>query len=99
VVFLGGSLYFFRIDVAGEAGHDLFVRVTQDHDARVLNQIRDVAGGQLRVAIVANVICWVSPSLVLGWTSGRVLTIRLAELPRTPHRRSSENFPSTPLGK
>ena len=47
VVFFGGQPYFLRIDVAGETGHDLPLRVTQDQDARVTDEIQGVTGGQL----------------------------------------------------
>jgi hypothetical protein len=55
-IFLGGSPYLIRIDIAGEAGYDRTVRVTQDDDARVSEQIQGVAGGQPRRSIITHAI-------------------------------------------
>jgi hypothetical protein len=84
----GGSPYLKRIDIAGEAGYDRTVRVTQDDDARVTDYIQGVAGGQPRGSILTQGIL-ISPSLLLGWTVGKSLTIRLTELFRTPLLRGS----------
>ena len=76
-IFFGGSSYLSQIDIAGEAGYDRTVRVTQDDDARVTDYIQGVAGGQPRGCILTHGIL-ISPSLLLlGWTAGRSLTIRL----------------------
>ena len=44
-VLFGGSPYLSRINIAGEAGYDRTIRVTQDDDARVTDYIQGVAGG------------------------------------------------------
>ena len=75
-IFFGGSSYLSWINIAGEAGYDRTVRVTQDDDARVTDYIQGVAGGQPRGSIVTHGIL-ISPSLLLGWTVGKSLTIRL----------------------
>jgi hypothetical protein len=90
-IFFGGSPYLSQIDIAGEAGYDRTVRVTQDDDARVTDYIQGVAGGQPRGCILTHGIL-ISPSLLLlGWTVGKFLTIRLTELLRTPLLRGSVN--------
>jgi hypothetical protein len=55
-VLFGGSPYLSQINIAGEAGYERTVRVTQDDDARVSEQIQGVAGGQLRGSIITHAI-------------------------------------------
>ncbi len=90
-IFFGGSSYLSRINIAGEAGYDRTIRVTQDEDARVTDYIQGVAGGQPRGSILTHGIS-ISPSLLLlGWTVGKSLTIRLTEVLRTPLLRGWVN--------
>jgi hypothetical protein len=81
-VLFGGSPYLISINIAREAGYNLTVRVTQNDDARVTGQIEAVAGGKPRGSILTHGIS-ISASLLillLGWTAGKALTIRLTEL-------------------
>jgi hypothetical protein len=89
-VLFGGSPYLIRMNIAGEAGYERTLRVTQDDDARVTDQIQSVAGGQARGSIVTHGIS-IFPWLLLGWTAGRSLTIRLSELLSTPLPRIRVN--------
>jgi hypothetical protein len=76
-VLFDGSPYLIRINIAGEAGYDRTVRVTQDEDARVTDYIQGVAWGQPRGSILTHGISISAWLLLLGWTAGRSLTIRL----------------------
>ena len=90
-IFFGGSSYLSRINIAGEAGYDRTIRVTQDEDARVTDYIQGAAGGQPRGSIPTHGIL-ISPSLLLlGWTVGKSLTIRFTEVLRTLLLRGSVN--------
>ena len=86
-VLFGGSPYLISINIAGEAGYERTLRVTQDDDARVTGQIEAVSGGQPPGSILTHGIS-ISVSLLLllvGWSTGKSLTIRLTELFRTSY--------------
>ena len=90
-IFFGGSSYLSWINIAGEAGYDRTVRVTQDDDARVTDYIQGVAGRQPRGSILTHSISTSPSLLLLGWTVGKSLTIRLTEVLRTPLLRGWVN--------